>query len=84
MINYASAERLEQRWRWSWICGTEHNSTPLLRLSPQSCGMDKKHVMCDLVHEQTENPINRQQSMEANFNNSVSTTVRGCSLHPNL
>ena len=28
------------------------NSTPLLRLSPQSCGMDKKHVMRDLVCEQ--------------------------------
>ena len=75
MINYASAERLGQRQRRSWICDTERNSTPLLRLSPRSCGMDKKHVMCDLVHEQTENPINRQQSMETNFNNSLTSTT---------
>ena len=75
MINYASAEHLKQRQRQSWICGMEHNSTPLLRLSPQSCGMDKKNVMHDLVHERMENPINRQQSMEANFNNSLSTTT---------
>ena len=75
MINYASAERLKWRQRQSWICGTERNSTPLLRLRPQSCGMDKKHMMCDLVHERTENPINRQQSTEANFNNSLSTTT---------
>ena len=26
MINYASAECLRQRQRWSWICDTEHNS----------------------------------------------------------
>ena len=25
MINYASAERLRQRRRWSWICDTECN-----------------------------------------------------------
>ena len=75
MINYASAERLGWRQRWSWICDTEHNSTPLLRLSPRSCGMDKKHVMCDLVRERTENPINRQQSMETNFNNSLTSTT---------
>ena len=53
----------------------ECNSTPLLRLSPRSCGMDKKYVMRDLVREQMENPINRQQSTEANFNNSFSTTT---------
>ena len=51
MINYASVEHLRRRWRRSWICDTERNSTPLLRLSPRSCGMDKKHVMRDLVHE---------------------------------
>ena len=51
MINYASVEHLGWRQRQSWICDTERNSTPLLRLSPQSCGMDKKHVMCDLVRE---------------------------------
>ena len=51
MINYASVEHLGQRQRRSWICDTERNSTPLLRLSPQSCGMDKKHVMRDLVCE---------------------------------
>ena len=27
MINYVSAERLGQRWRWSWICDTERNIT---------------------------------------------------------
>ena len=75
MINYASAERLGWRRRWSWICDTERNSTPLLRLSPRSCGMDKKHVMRDLVREQTENPINRQQSTETNFNNSLTSTT---------
>ena len=53
----------------------EHNSTPMLRLSPRSCGMDKKYVMRDLVHEQMENPINRQQSTEANFNNSLTSTT---------
>ena len=26
MINYASAECLKQRQRWSWICGTERNN----------------------------------------------------------
>ena len=75
MINYVSAECLGRRQRWSWICDTECNSTPLLRLSPQSCGMDKKHVMHDLVCEQMENPINRQQSMETNFNNSLTSTT---------
>ena len=64
-----------RRRRRSWICDTECDSTPLLRLSPQSCGMDKKHVMHDLVRERTENPINRQQSMEANFNNSLTSTT---------
>ena len=56
MINYASVEHLGRRQRWSWICDTESNSTPLLRLSPRSCGMDKKHMMCDLVHEQNRKP----------------------------
>ena len=56
MINYASAECLGWRRRWSWICDTERNSTPLLRLSPRSCGMDKKHVMRDLVREQNGKP----------------------------
>ena len=75
MINYVSAECLGWRRRRSWICDTERNSTPLLRLSPQSCGMDKKHVMRDLVRERTENPINRQQSTETNFNNSLTSTT---------
>ena len=75
MINYASVERLGWRQRQSWICDTERKSTPLLRLSPWSCGMDKKHVMRDLVHEWTENPINRQQSTETNFNNSLTSTT---------
>ena len=56
MINYVSVERLGWRRRRSWICDMERNSTPLLRLSPQSCGMDKKHVMRDLVHEQNGKP----------------------------
>ena len=51
MINYASAEHLRQRQRQSWICDMERNSTPLLRLSPQSCGMDKKHMMHDLCYD---------------------------------
>ena len=38
--------------------------------------------MRDLVRERTENPINRQQSMEANFNNSLTSTTHVISQLP--